>query len=292
MKAVLDTRCEPNASILVEHTRWSPHDAVGLCLEDDANDWKLLRYPALAEEDDILGRPIGAALCPERFTVEDLEKKKRSMGSQLFAGLYQQRPSAIEGAIIKREWLRYYDEPPAAFDEIGSFWDLAFGASDTSSYCAGQIWGRVGSSFYLIDQLRGRWEFPQMVQAVVAMSAKYPAVISKYVEAAAAGKPLIATLAGSIPGLIGETVTDSKPIRMASVAGLFEAGNVYLPSERLCPWVSDYVEELTTFPNANNDDQADTTSMALKKLSVAEYDFNFALPGSGQRVSPWSDLNA
>jgi len=45
------------------------------------------------------------------------------------------------------------------------------------------------------------------------------------------------------------------------VSPMFEAGNVFLPHAH---WIADYVQELTSFPNAAHDDQVDTTSQALR----------------------------
>jgi len=42
---------------------------------------------------------------------------------------------------------------------------------------------------------------------------------------------------------------------------LIEAGKVFLPEN--APWLFDYIEELSAFPNATHDDQVDSTTQAL-----------------------------
>jgi predicted phage terminase large subunit-like protein len=62
-------------------------------------------------------------------------------------------------------------------------------------------------------------------------------------------------------------VEGSKEARLHAVSPLIEAGNVFLPDPVLAPWIGDFVEELSQFPSAPNDDQADAASMALERLS-------------------------
>jgi phage terminase large subunit-like protein len=50
-----------------------------------------------------------------------------------FESLYQQRPSALEGAIFKREWWRYFREQPK-FSRIVQSWDTAFKTAEANDY--------------------------------------------------------------------------------------------------------------------------------------------------------------
>jgi phage terminase large subunit-like protein len=55
--------------------------------------------------------------------------------------------------------------------------------------------------------------------------------------------------------------TDEKTMRMHSVTAMIENGFVHLPEK--AAWLAEYVHELTSFPNAKYDDQANSTSQAL-----------------------------
>jgi hypothetical protein len=61
-------------------------------------------------------------------------------------------------------------------------------------------------------------------------------------------------------GARGASVEAGTVILNAQTATI-ENGFVYLPQE--APWLAEYVHEITTFPNAKYDDQADSTSQAL-----------------------------
>jgi hypothetical protein len=71
-----------------------------------------------------------------------------------------------------------------------------------------------------------------------------------------------------IPGLISITVRGAKTLRALNCVPLWQSANVYLPdpANGRRAWVSAYVHELLTFPNAANDDQVDATTLALNQL--------------------------
>ena len=53
-------------------------------------------------------RRAGEALHPAREPLVALERVKRALGSYNFAGQYQQRPTPLEGGLVKRAWFRHY----------------------------------------------------------------------------------------------------------------------------------------------------------------------------------------
>lgn len=112
-RSVVLTRLEPNAAIIIVQTRWHQDDLVGRILKgEDAKDWEVINFPALATADDILGRKEGEALWPERYSVDTLLKTKREVGSRIWSALYQGSPLDPESQKFKREWFQYYDNLP------------------------------------------------------------------------------------------------------------------------------------------------------------------------------------
>ncbi len=286
--ATLYTRSEPGGSIVVNMTRWHEADLSGYLLDEHEDDWEHIRLPALAEENDPLGREPGEALCPERFPVDALQQIRSAMSEYLFAGLYQQRPAPLEGGIVKRDWFRRWTDLPDRWDDSCQSWDLTFKAGG-SSYVVGQVWLRSGSDFYLVDQVRDRLDFPQTIAAIQRLSAAHPGVATKIVEEAANGHAVLATLRDKIPGLVGVRPDGSKEARLFAVSGLVEAGNVYIPARAVAPWSEDFIEEAVNFPHGANDDQVDAMTMALARLSRrGAPTFNLAIPTAGARPSPWS----
>lgn len=281
------TRLEPGGRMLLIMTRWNEDDLAGRIQDrttEDGIPWYELRLPALAEEDDILGREVGEALWPERFPADEADRirmglpegtetllqRKQAMGSNRFEALYQQNPGPPEGALIMKSWWHYYDEPPRLengeldlHEQLISV-DCAFNNTKHSSYVVMQVWGRKYADIYLLDQRRERMDFPTTCKKLRALSAQWPKALIKLVERKANGEAVITTLQHEIQGIVPETPTESKEGRVHSITGLIEAGNVHLP--RGAAWVEDFVEECGTFPFGRYNDQVDAMSQGLKRL--------------------------
>ena len=101
--------------IIIIMTRWHEDDIVGR-LTDPANahynaaeaaEWKIINIPALAEENDVLGRKPGEALWPSKFGVKYLQSMKRRLG-KAFSSLYQQHPTPEDGDFFQADMMRTY----------------------------------------------------------------------------------------------------------------------------------------------------------------------------------------
>lgn len=282
------TRLQPGGAVIIVNTRWHQDDLCGRLLEQEGDQWTVIRLPAEAEDpDDPLGRQIGEPLWPEfGFDEAWLENTKRSVGSLAWASLYQQRPSPPEGNIYKRSWIRFYRELPSRMDEMLQSWDMAFKDTKTSDYVVGQVWGRSGADRYLIDQVRGRMEFPATISAVHSLSAKWPVPL-KLVEDKANGTPVLQALKKEIPGLVGVTPDGSKESRAQAVSPTWEAGNVWLPHPSIAPWIHDFIEELVSFPYGKHDDQVDAMAYALLRLDKNQRQRIAVAPFGTTQRNPW-----
>lgn len=263
----LRTRLAPGGAIVLVMTRWHEDDLAGRLLAEASiggEKWEVISLAAEAEKDDPLGRKPGEWLWPERYPPTEYEDTKTALGTQKWVALYQQRPSPPEGSIIKRQWWQYYREPPAKFDEIIQSWDCAFKDLSTSDFVVGQVWGRVGAEYYLLDQTRDRMDFPATLQAVQQLSNKWPRARAKLIEDKANGTAVIQVLKKEIPGIIAVEPQGGKEARASAVSPSIEAGNAYLPQN--APWVKDFVDECAAFPNGAHDDQVDAMSQALLRF--------------------------
>ncbi len=158
---------------------------------------------------------------------------------------------------------------PADFDQVLQSWDAAFKDTASSDFVVGQVWGRKGANIYLLDQVRDRMDFPATLNAIRALSNKWPESSAKLVEDKANGPAVIAMLKNTIPGLIAIEPRGSKEARASAVSPFIEAGNVYLPSSALAYYVNDFVEECASFPKGAHDDQVDAMTQALDRLQLA-----------------------
>lgn len=160
------TRLQPGAAIVLIQTRWHEDDLAGRLLRDQANEnWVVLSLPAIAEVDEPF-RCAGEALWPERFPLPELQRIRQSIGSAAWASLYQQRPSAAEGTIFKRNWVRTYREPPQSFERIVQSWDTAFKSGAENDYSVVTTWGSTETGHFLLSLWRARLEFPELKRQV------------------------------------------------------------------------------------------------------------------------------
>lgn len=266
--STLYTRSAPGGGILLIQTRWHMDDLAGRLLEAEStgngDTWRKINFPAVAEVDEE-NRKQAEALHPERYPLEQLLKIKAAIGSRDWAALYQQKPIPDGGAVFKEEWIRTYTavDLPAKFDEVILSWDMSFKDKDSSDFVVGQVWGKAGGQFFLLDQMRGRWGFVETVERVKQLCAMYPQAVTKLVEDKANGTAVIDSLRRAIHGIIPVNPTNSKTARAHSITPLWEAGNVLLPSPQMCPWVEAYISELLQFPMGAHDDQIDAMTQAL-----------------------------
>lgn len=261
---VLKTRLEPNGSIVLLNTRWSHDDLSGAWLR--AGGWTRIRMPALAEEDDILGREIGEPLCPERYPLDALLQIKSEQPANSWNALYQQRPNEESGALVKREHFKFWKALPGRFDQTIQSWDMTFKETSDGSFVVGQVWGKYKADLYLIDQVRARTEFIGAQNMVKAMHGKHPIAAPIIIEDKANGPAIISSLNREIAGIVPWDVKGSKYARFEAVSPMFVAGNVFIPDPSTTPWVNDFIEELVTFPFGSHDDQVDATSQAIDYL--------------------------
>jgi predicted phage terminase large subunit-like protein len=148
----------------------------------------------------------------------------------------------------------------------------------------GQLVGRHGGDYYLLDQLRGRWSFTETVAQVKELAerarVRFPRVAPRIlIEDKANGPAVIDALKHEVSGIIPVEPDGSKEARAHAVTALFEAGNVLLPDRSLAPWIDEYRLELTRFPSGAHDDQVDATTQALRYLSAGHrLNINPAIP--------------
>lgn len=268
-ESTLSTRLHTNASVVVIMTRWHEDDLVARLLQNKAREWTRIRLPAIAEEDDLLGRAIGEALCPELGYDEEWAKtKKIEVGSRTWDALFQQRPAPGEGAMIKRNQIKFYTVLPSGVEnDVLESWDLTFKDSVGADSVSGQKWGRLGADMYLIDRVNDVMDFTATLAAIRAFNAKHRSN-RILIEDKANGPAVISTLKREIPGIIPVEPIGTKIARVSAIAPYWEAGNVYLPDPSIAPWVFDFIEQIVSFPFAAHDDDVDAMSQALNRFMM------------------------
>ena len=260
------SRFSENAGLLVILTRWHVDDPIGRLIAKDST-VKVLSYSAIATKDE-KHRKEGEALFPEHKSIDFLNERKNVMTDSNFQALYQQNPTVQGGEIFKEKYWKYWKVLPRIVKKA-IFADTALKAKEANDYSVLQCWGQSeDGNIYLIDQLRGKWEAPELFVNTVAFYNKHRDsdgcfCSSLNVEDKASGTGLIQSLQrkGGIP-VVGIPRNTDKVFRSGSVTPSVEAGIVHLPED--APWLADYLTEFSAFPNGTNDDQIDPTMDAIE----------------------------
>jgi predicted phage terminase large subunit-like protein len=256
--------------IIVVMQRVHLNDISGYLME--SGDWEVLSLPAIAEQDETVAigdrkfhrRRAGEALHPELESLESLKELQRQIGSDVFAAQYQQSPVPPGGAMIRREWLRYYVILPERTyrTKIIQSWDTAAkdGAQNDWSVCT--TWMLVGNCYYLIDLTRGRYEYPRLKEIAIALAQKHkPNYV--LIEDASTGTALAQELKSAhFGGTVRLVPIERDKIGRVYVnQAKFEAGLVLFPKG--APFMPELEAELLAFPQGKTDDQVDSISQAL-----------------------------
>jgi predicted phage terminase large subunit-like protein len=283
--------------IILIMQRLHEDDLVGHVLQQD--DWRVLKFPAIAEENEkyvlqtsygtkTFSRAVGDALHPEREPLEVLAKLREIQGEYNFAGQYQQAPDPLGGGLVKTEWFKSYTEVnlPTTFEMVFQSWDTANKCTELSDYTVCTTWGKYKNDLYLLHVLRKRMDYPDLRRAVKEMALQYK-VQNILVEDKASGTQLIQDLkADGVHSTTRYEPKVEKIMRMHSVSSMIEDGFVYIPTH--ASWLAEYLHEMSIFPNGKYDDQVDSTSQALdwfknhsarRKLGLIEY-----LKNEGEKI--------
>jgi predicted phage terminase large subunit-like protein len=244
-----------------------------------------LCLPAIAEKRELIAlgrgrthvREIDDVLDPTREPLSALNRLRADMTPLAFSAQYQQRPIPLEGNIIKREWLRYFKGaiPRQPGDYFVISWDTAMKSSELADYSVGSVWqvqGR-GKKKNLVDLVRGRFEYTELVPAAVALCKKWKFEGHNtylFIEDKGSGTSLIQSLRSEkiYVSPYKLKVEGDKVMRFTAQTAQFFGGSVYLRED--APWIGELVAELLGFPGVRYDDQVDSVSQALAAIECVE----------------------
>jgi predicted phage terminase large subunit-like protein len=237
----------------------------------------------------------GELMWPELFPKDKLDEKKRGLKNRADAeAQYQQNPVPDTGGIIERPWVKRWSNdpksdfalPPANKMRWITSWDLAFdGEKDSHSRVAGGLFAACKVNglkrFICVSAFAKHMNYPQTKKRIRQLLQGYEdeKLRKRYapvplwsnarkhvIEKKANGAAMLAELRNEIRGLKAVTPSDSKGDRLVLHSDKFEAGEVWLPPEVVCPQIAELEDELVFFPNGDFDDFVDIVTQALDEL--------------------------
>jgi predicted phage terminase large subunit-like protein len=269
---ILGTRMmDDRARVLLIQTRWHEDDIVGR-LTDPKNDyydaevaekWKIIELPALAREDDVLGRKEGEALWPSRFGVSFL-KDQRRQDPRGFSALYQGRPSPETGAFFKAEWLKTYN--PSQLPKGLRYYCSSDHAVSIKQGADKTVLMSVGvdeddNIYVLPDTVVRRMEAASQVEAMLTLI-RNRRPLFWWAERSQISKSLGPFLRkrmleeGTFCSIVEVTPVLDKQSRAQSIQGRMSMGKVFFPAH--ATWWSEARDQILKFPHDSHDDFVDS----------------------------------
>ena len=253
------TRLEEGGAVVVIQTRWHEDDLTGRLLEaqgtdPNADQWTVIHMPALSDD--------GLPLWPEKYSLEDLERIRPTVGPRDWEALYQGRPRPPEGAMFRREQFVIEDKPPAGLNWARG-WDLAASEKTSADYtCGAKCAIDKQGDLWIADLARWRQTWPETVSDMAQVAATEPGIIwgvEKQGFQLAAIQQLRADKRFMRVSLQSVDADRDKVSR----ALVWQPRRVHLVSGE---WVQAFLSECLSFPLGKHDDQVDAVSVAVDAL--------------------------
>ena len=262
---------EPDGRMVVIGTRYHQDDLYARIIEENAvhHNWSLFIRSCY--------NPDGTVLFPEKFTPAQLDDiKKKSFYH--FSTQYLNDPIDPENADFRSEWIKYYDGKTKNPLSLYLCVDPASSLGRDADYSAGTVSGKYpDGTIRVVDYFRRRVVPSELVDQIFETVRKWR-LQGHYVQVGIENftlKTLKQDLTNKMKrdqfyfqvdeikkmrGPNGER-SEVKNARIRSLQPLFEQGLIELRRD-----MSDFVDELLSFPRGKHDDLIDSLSLALDKL--------------------------
>lgn len=269
------SRLEPDASVIMALARWHHDDPGGMVLREDPEHWTSLRLPGLCDDPatDPLGRQMGEALWPDRYSKAEHERRRHEMsmilGEAVWLAQVQQRANPVGGGVFpEKKWGYITAAQVPENTQWVRGWDLAATAGGGDWTVGVRMGWMPNGQFVVASVIRGQWSGHVWRTIMRAAGDTDPlgTRVKLPQDPGQAGKDQAQQLVTHMAGTIAEAnpVTGSKEIRAATYAAQQQAGNIVLVEGA---WNQAFVAEHTLFPKGPHDDQVDAAATAFNDLA-------------------------
>lgn len=278
----LYNRLMPGGAIVVINHRMHEDDLCGMLLAQQAaggDRWEVVKLPAIDGN--------GAALWPERYPIDVLERIRRNTFPRDWSSLYQQEPAPEEGDYFKSAWFKPYVEAPA----LGTM--RVYGASDYAVTADGgdyTVHVVVGidpkGEMYLLDLWRKQAASDEWVEAFCDLVLKWKPIgwAEEQGLIRAGVGPYLDRRSRERRAFVARDAFPTrgdKAVRAQSIRGRMAGLGLYVPDG--LPWYPAFRSELLSFPAGKHDDQVDALGLVGQLLDKM-------MPGS-ERKEPEKPRN-
>jgi predicted phage terminase large subunit-like protein len=249
-------RLQPGGAIIVINHRMHEDDLSGYLIDQQnagGDKWEIVQLPAIDN--------TGAALWPEAYPIEALERIRANSLPRYWSSLYQQDPQPDEGTFFKREWFKTYDDKPRV--NIFGTSDFAV-TNEGGDWTEHAIWG-VGpdSTIYALDWWRGQTDASVWIEKWCDLILKHKP-FTWFAESGVIKRAIEGPLRKRMDERRAWTAIEwiasihDKPTRARAFQALAANGKVSFPKS---PWSGDVLDQLIRFPAGKHDDAVDCCSL-------------------------------
>ena len=261
---IVEQRMEPHSKMVLLHTRWHTNDLQGFFKKNRKEDYEFIEFPAIKDD--------GTALWPERYPLEKLEKKRKSMGERLFQSIFQQKPIDDTSDFFDLKKITWERPKDLKIVQQVRGWDTASSDPTKGDYTAGVPMYLLNDdkSILITDYTYGQFgkETNQIIKNQVRTDGPDNISIIE-TGVAAAGVLVYDEWVAQLEGFFVERAlpvpNNSKADRATPLKNAIYDGNVYIDivdnelRQR-------FIDEFRAFPNGEHDDIVDATAHAYNYL--------------------------
>jgi predicted phage terminase large subunit-like protein len=226
-----------------------------------------------------LKRPLvdenGVCQLPSQYTNARIEELK--VNNYMFTSQYQQEPIILGGAVIKREWFKYYNPSQTYnYNRIIITADTAMKVKEHNDYSVFIVGGITDDNkLHILNMVRGKWEAPELKLTALQLFEQYKydektglSCSGIYVEDKVSGVYLVQELQRVGIPVVGIPVEKDKLTRVESVLNYIASGQVLLPYDERYGFNPELLSECESFTrddSHSHDDIVDTLVHAINE---------------------------
>lgn len=264
-------RLKPKAKRVLMNTRWHEEDVAGRVIEQIKRGvvrGKIITIPAVAEDNDPLGRPVGEYLWDDPVGYNYgayLRERRKETSPMMWAALYQQRPAPEEGDYFKAEWLRPYETAPdrATLQVYGGS-DYAVTADGGDYTCHAVVGIDPEGRMYLLDLWRKQASSDEWIETFCDLVKQWKPVgwAEEQGQIRSGIGPFLDKRQRDRKAYVFREqfpTRGDKAVRAQSIRGRMALEGLYVPIA--AEWYADLRSELLSFPAGKHDDQVDALGL-------------------------------
>ncbi len=277
-QSTAENRLQPNGCVALMNTRWHDDDLAGRLLKhegrvEDGGRWTVLSLPAIAEQNDQMGRAPGEPLWPSEWSLDKLEQKRKDKTAYWWGAMYQQRPGQFGESSWPAEYFEglWAEDWPDEFECSSMAVDPAMGKDKTRGDYQAIVFAGLLKGIVYTDARIIRVPPPELVEVALTWWNVYKP--NAFVCESNGFQELLGGMIAEMTRNMGlfdcicmpEVAIGNKEIRIEREITPLLARNK-LRLRKGSPHTQLLFDQMRAFPNADHDDGPDGLALAIKTL--------------------------